>query len=86
MQDLMRAVTCFLHGMTDLGWHALDADSGQSHAARLQGFATTAAMGSPGCILLPGSTRICWIRCNDGGCMLDMVRAPALAPTMSTLS
>lgn len=69
-QDMFRALTCFLLSMTDLGWHELDLDTGRLGAERHPGFSGHTP---PACLLLPDSTRACFIRSDNGEYFLSSV-------------
>ena len=69
----MIAAHCFLHEFTDLGWREL-AEDGSTDGPRKPGFVWHT---DPGCVLLPGAARICFLRCDDAECMLGQARAPA---------
>ncbi len=69
------AAHCFMHVFTDLGWREMD-EAGRTDGARKPGFVWHTA---PGCVLLPGDARICFLRCDDAACMLGEARSPAPA-------
>ena len=70
-QDFMIAAHCFLHEFTDLGWRELSED-GTTDGPRQPGFVWHT---EPGCVLLPGDARICFLRCDVAECMLGQARA-----------
>ena len=68
----MRGLHCFFYPFTDLGWHALEGN-GSSAGPRQEGFIWHSA---PGCVHLPGDTRVCFHRCDNATCMLQQARPP----------
>lgn len=66
----MMAAHCFMYEFTDLGWRELG-DDGVNSAQRRPGFVWHTG---PGCVLLPGDTRICFLRCDTVKCMMGEVR------------
>ena len=73
LQDLFRAITCFLFDMTDMGWHQLDPMRGVTDPEKQPGFVGDQP---PGCVLLPDHTRACFVRADEGSDMLDKVSPP----------
>ena len=64
------AAQCFMHVFTDLGWRVMD-EAGKTDGPHMPGFVWHT---DPGCILLPGAARICFLRCDNATCMLDEVQ------------
>ena len=69
MQDFMMAAHCFMAVFTDLGWRVMD-EAGRTDGPYRPGFVWHT---EPGCVLLPGDARICFLRCDNATCMLGEV-------------
>ena len=72
----MLAAHCLMYEFTDLGWHELGED-GANNPQRMPDFVWHTR---PGCVLLPGDTRICFLRCDTFKCMMGEVRRRAGFP------